>query len=57
MDKKREIDVRFWVGVAFTLIFLYVHVWVKELPIYFLALPGFLMGYDAIGKVNSLWKK
>lgn len=53
----RATDTRFWVGVAIFAIILPVHVLVKELPVWFLALPAFLMGADIVELARSIWKK
>lgn len=39
----RETDARFWAGFGLFILMLGLHVFVKEIPLYLLAVPGLLM--------------
>ena len=45
---------KFIVGVIFFAAMLYVHVFIKELSYFLLAVPGLLMGIDPVKIINSV---
>jgi hypothetical protein len=58
LKKKRDtVDIRFWVGVVMFAVLLPTHVFLKELPVWFLALPGLLMGLDIKSIIEAIWRK
>lgn len=46
--------VKFVVGAVFFAVILYVHVYIKELSYFILAIPGLLMGIDPVKILNSV---